>query len=343
MTQFIFSNHLKKSAALIVLCLSLLSGSLSAAAAEASSNTGTKATENSLLRAEAIIPFGSKKATVNGKEMTIEPLYETNGVTMGPLNVLIKLFDLSIKPVGGSSKAIIISNELYRSHSMELTPGQKIAILDGQMVRLPAAPTVKKNSTMVPYRAIIEAFDGKVVFEKDKKAIRIQVLDQPVVDSKQRIGDSNFGWSLGAPLQMELIDQSESGDHILFTGFSGGSFNVSVTVEENDKKLTPQQLIESMKSTLHPSETVKSTAVSKQPTGDFAFLATSHNQAFNTYYYQYWGIQANDRVYWLTVSQNSVRYTAERDRISKALLQSFRTSFDESDPNLRDFAIKPLS
>ncbi|WP_173275454.1 copper amine oxidase N-terminal domain-containing protein [Paenibacillus sp. NEAU-GSW1] len=307
------------------------------AALSAASLTEVSSAAKGELRSEAVIPLGSTTATVNGKKMTIQPIYEKNGTTLGPLNVIIRTLNLQFKLEGSN---LTLWNKTYKPHNVWIGIGQTAMTLDGQSKKLSTPAEMKNGSVMVPFRAITEAFGGKITYNAKTKEVRMTVAAEPVIDKKLRVGDSTFGWSIGAPSFMRMIDQSETGDSISFSGKSGNNFGFNVQVTKGTKSSEIATVREDKLKVLHPSEAVIRDVYTFSLPMEYAFIETKQNQDFSNLYTQYWGMQANGNTYWVVLSFSDVTYEEERDRIAQALLKSFKPTIDIKDVHQLDYARK---
>ncbi|WP_229692433.1 copper amine oxidase N-terminal domain-containing protein [Paenibacillus radicis (ex Gao et al. 2016)] len=298
------------------------------------------------LRSDAVLKIGSTSAVVNGMTMTVQPVYEKNGVTMAPVNVLIRMFRLDYN-YDQKNRSFWFKTRLFEQQQLSFKLGErKGESNNGLKIRtftLSAAPFEKKGSLMVPLRDIVEQLGGKISYDAKTKEIRIKGVDKPVTDSKYRIGDSSNSWSIAAPkgFKPESLAKKEDCDGCFAISGSAGDrpYSLIFSVSESSSSLTPKQLQEETIAQLKPSQVVMESRFAKQPAGEFSVVSTSWNNAFSIQYNEYWTIQAGKRIYSIVISQDNYgngRIVGERDRIALAFMETFKTSFHSGDPNLFD-------
>ncbi|MFF2093467.1 stalk domain-containing protein [Paenibacillus sp. NPDC058174] len=313
--------------------------------------TAASTVESSLhkpLRSDAVLKLGSTTAVVNGMEMKVQPVYEKNGITMGPANVLIRMFRLDYS-YDKEDKRFLLKTRLYEKQWFSFVIGQRKG-QEGNVTNktetfeLSTAPVEKKGSLMVPLREFVEKLGGKIAYDAKTKEIRITGVNRPVVDSKYRIGDSSKGWSIAAPkgFTPDLLEKAREGcENCYFVeGFTKDrQYSVIFSVRESEKKLTLKQLQEQQIAELHPSKVVMETRFAKVPAGEFSVVSTSQNYAFSILYDEYWSIQVGDRIYQITFGTDNSgngNIVGERDRVILAFMETFRTSFDMNNTNQLD-------
>ncbi|MFX3636305.1 MAG: stalk domain-containing protein [Candidatus Pristimantibacillus sp.] len=343
--QQLFLKITQSRMVLIILCLTILVPGGIAAAAGNTSNTSSSL--HKPIRSDAVLKLGSNTAIVNGNPMTVQPVYEKNGITMGPVNVLIRTFKLDYK-FDSLDKSFWLSTRIYEKNHLSFKLGQTSVALDNGVVSKPfelsAPPVEKKGSLMVPLRSIVERLGGKITYDAKTKEIRITGIDRAVTDPALRIGDSQMGWSIAAPNGFKPNSQVSCEGCYSVKGTAGDrNYSLVFSASESKKKLTLTQLQEQKIAALHPSEVVMEVRTAKQPAGEFSVVATSWNDAFGILYKEYWTIQVGERIYQIVINQDNDgngRFVVERDRITLPFMSTFQTSFDANDPNQLDFFSK---
>ncbi|WP_162160557.1 copper amine oxidase N-terminal domain-containing protein [Paenibacillus gorillae] len=328
---------------IMALCLTLAIPFGTAAAAAA---TTVESSLHKPLRSDAVLRLGSTSAVVNGMTMTVQPVYEKNGVTMAPVNVLIRMFRLDYS-YDQKNRSFWLKTRLFEQQQLSFKLGErKGESNNGLKIRtftLSAAPLEKKGSLMVPLRDIVEQLGGKVTYDAKTKEVRIKGVDKPVTDSKYRIGDSSRGWSIAAPagFKPENLGKIETCEGCFaISGFaSDREYLLIVSVSDSNSRLTLKQLQEQTVAKLHPSQVVQESRFAKQPAGEFSVVSTSWNDAFTARYNEYWTIQADERIYTIVFIQGSYgngHIIGERDRIALAFMETFKTTFTSGNPNQID-------
>lgn len=302
------------------------------------------AAEQIPLRVDAVVKLGSSSAIVNGKKMTIEPVYETKGNTMAPISMLIRAFNLDYR-YDRSDKQIRLDTRLYELHHIALKLGEPYGSADGKSIKLPASPVERKGSIMVPLRGVAELLGGTVAYTASTKEIRITARVNPVIDAKLRIGDSSYPWSMSAPNRMTALPAVEGSVGRSFIGSYNKADNdrylVTVKVTETNEDLTPEQLVKEGK-TLLKQESVK------LPAGEFGVISSTYNNAqpFSNAIVvneQVWSLRTERYYYYITFMQEHVirsesRYDEELNRIAHIVMNTFQTSIDSKDANQLDYA-----
>lgn len=210
------------------------------------------------LELEIILKQGSNKAVVNGKEMTVEFVYEVNGITMFPINTLIRAFNLDIK-FHGQNSGFTLTNKSYHSYEALVVFGQKSVEINGQSRELPVPVVKKSNSIMVPLRAFAETLGASVHYNSQTKTIRITKEAESPIDGKQRLGSSKDNWSIAAP-KLWNSQPAEYDGVWTWSGWpykdANSSFYVSVKAEEGGEPFTDEEAWKHLGDRLHPSMTV---------------------------------------------------------------------------------------
>jgi hypothetical protein len=99
------------------------------------------------------------KVLINGQEVTFDSgVYERNGVVFGSLRGLVEA--LGVQATWDSADQKITFNAPNKT--LVLTIGNTSGLLNGQQIILPEAPTIVDGRTIVPLKAIVEAFGGTI-------------------------------------------------------------------------------------------------------------------------------------------------------------------------------------
>ena len=101
------------------------------------------------------------KLIVDGKELVTDvPMIVENGVTLVPLKFIIDAFG-AVGVWDGSAGTATVTNTL---HKIVFTIGSATYTVDGTTKTLQLAPRIQSDRTMVPLRAISEAFGAQVEY-----------------------------------------------------------------------------------------------------------------------------------------------------------------------------------
>lgn len=321
----------------VIFTILLLSGGLSASPLAVSAAVNVQSPG-----IEILLQQGSDKAAVNGKEMKVQGMYETKGVTMMPINTLLRAFELSID-FSKDRQSFTLSSKSYRFYHAEVKLGALEAHL-GQSdaaLKLPQPVVEKQGSIMVPLRAFAESLGAVVKYDSKKKTIHITRAADILVDSKQRIGSSKAGWSIAAP----LLEPSEPYWEEYTGGWSwngvpyanaAGRFYVTVRTGDGGAALTEEEAWEQLTNSLHPAWVPIEKRTLKTKAGQFIGLVTSHNEAFSVSYTQYWLLRLPDKTYYIEITQSNADTAAERNWVANKLLPTFRAAFNQEDGIIKD-------
>ncbi|WP_027087302.1 copper amine oxidase N-terminal domain-containing protein [Cohnella panacarvi] len=289
---------------------------------------------NTAKQAEVRVKVGSKSMSINGEKIAIQSPFNSGKVAMVPLSVFTntKGFGASVKLV---NKTIRLS---YLKHTVTMTKNSKAATVDGKKTTLPAAPVDKSGVTMAPAEAIAKALGLKVATDaKTKEIVLTGASAKPAagnsIDSdagKNKVGDSYYKWSMNMPTSLAQDDQWDKGSKITFVDVKGEFYMavfVDEAVEELDESEQRARLMQDARGTVVD---VGKVTVGK---AEFQRIVTKGDGFF----YEYRGIQSNGNFYAVTFGKRAKAKT-ELDAY-KSLLDSFQTSFDNTNKSLKDLSI----
>lgn len=105
--------------------------------------------------------------------MSVAP-YTREGNAMVTMHSITMMIAANVSWDGEENSKILIS-DYYNSKIIELKIDSKVAIVDGQSVKLSVAPELKNETLMVPLKFIVEQFGGKVEWYEEHKGIEITI------------------------------------------------------------------------------------------------------------------------------------------------------------------------
>lgn len=117
----------------------------------------------------------SIKVEVDGSKLALSPsAYSENGIAFVPMRPIFEALGASLtwEP---KSKTIIGTS--YDT-TLTLTVGVKTAVVNGQSVKLDAAPVQKNGTTFVPARFVAEALEAEVLWDNAAQTVRIKSSEQ---------------------------------------------------------------------------------------------------------------------------------------------------------------------
>lgn len=283
------------------------------------------------------LKLGSKQMTVNGTASTVQPPFQKNGVTFIPLAVVTKGIGVQLQLT--DNKKITLTHSA--SLKLVMTTGSKTASLNGVQKTLPAAPVAVNGVMMVPLRAL-ELLGAKITYTASTKEIVIKATPAAAaggskgnIDTdagKSKIGDSYFQWSMSYPTGLAQNYQSGTGDFISFQDVKK-DYYLAVSVEEAEDPLDAQDQKDRLQDYVG-NETVLNVKEVTLPTGKFQTMVTK--SPADGFYYEYRGIQANDRFYVLMFGKKAK--AASELTANAALLGSFVPKFDDGNKALKDLS-----
>lgn len=141
-----------------------------------SSNAGEKNIPLTLevIREKIVIELkiGSNKATVSGRELTVEPPpYIKNGTTLVPLRFISEAFGAEVEWQPNIGKGMVVIK--FESKVIQVEIGSQTAFINGIPNKLPVPPEIKNGRTFVPIRFISEAFGAEVQWVASEQKIII--------------------------------------------------------------------------------------------------------------------------------------------------------------------------
>ncbi|CAI6084555.1 stalk domain-containing protein [Cohnella sp. JJ-181] len=307
------------------------------ALAIASATAAFAATGTAAATAQVVIKLklGSGQMTVDGVASAVQPPFQKGGVTFIPLSVLTKGIGAQLQLAGNKKMTLTHSASL----KVVIATGSKTAYVNGVQKSLPAAPVAVKGFMMVPLR-VAELFGAKIAFTASTKEIVIKgpkaaaAGGKAGIDAdagKSKIGDSYFQWSMNYPTGLAQNYQSGTGDFISFQDVKK-DYYLSVSVEDAEEPLDAKAQLDELKSYME-DETVINVKEVTLPSGKLQTMVTKASDGF---YYEYRGIQANDRFYILMFGKKAK--AASELAANAALLNSFAPQFDAKNGALKDLS-----
>ncbi|MHB8107440.1 MAG: stalk domain-containing protein [Candidatus Cryosericum sp.] len=117
-----------------------------------------------------VLTIGADIVSVNGKATSIDAAPEiVASRTFVPMRFIAEAFGATVDWLPETQGITITLGD----HTIGLQIGNATAVIDGNIVSLPAAPYIKNGRTMVPLRVISESFGGDVVWDPAARTITI--------------------------------------------------------------------------------------------------------------------------------------------------------------------------
>lgn len=117
-----------------------------------------------------VLTVGTDVVTVDGKATSIDAAPEIiNSRTFVPIRFIAETFGADVEYLAETQGITITLGD----STIGLQIGNATAVIDGNIVSLPAAPYIKNGRTMVPLRVISDAFGGDVVWDAALRTITI--------------------------------------------------------------------------------------------------------------------------------------------------------------------------
>jgi len=117
-----------------------------------------------------VLTVGTDVVTVDGKATSIDAAPEIiNSRTFVPIRFISETFGADVEWLAETQGITITLGD----STIGLQIGNATAVIDGNIVSLPAAPYIKNGRTMVPLRVISDAFGGDVVWDAALRTITI--------------------------------------------------------------------------------------------------------------------------------------------------------------------------
>lgn len=174
-------------------------------------------------RIEINFKVGDEILYINGEDVKVEKPVVINGVTLVPLRVITEAFGAEVD-WNGQQRSVTLS---YSQVSIKLYIDNKEAYVDKNAVELLEAPRIINDRTMVPLRFIAENFGADVEYNEYTKQITVikikanahSIKDYSLIikkTTKEKVGDSYYGWSIDLTKNLELIYRSFNGNINIF-------------------------------------------------------------------------------------------------------------------------------
>ena len=120
-----------------------------------------------------VLTVGTDVVMVDGKATSIDAAPEiVNSRTFVPIRFISETFGADVEWLA-ETQGITIT---LGNSTIGLQIGNATAVIDGNIVSLPAAPYIKNGRTMVPLRVISDAFGGDVVWDAALRTITITYI-----------------------------------------------------------------------------------------------------------------------------------------------------------------------
>lgn len=117
-----------------------------------------------------VLTIGTDVVTVDGKATSIDAAPEiVNSRTFVPIRFIAETFGADVEYLAETQGITITLGD----STVGLQIGNATAVIDGNIISLPAAPYIKNGRTMVPLRVISDAFGGDVVWDAALRTITI--------------------------------------------------------------------------------------------------------------------------------------------------------------------------
>jgi Copper amine oxidase N-terminal domain. len=318
--------RMKNPVAILLAIVLLLVAALPAVAAEAAKQV------------EVRVKVGSSSMSINGEKVKIQAPFNSGKIAMVPLSVFTntKGFGATVKP---ANKNIQLT---YLKHKLTITKNSKAATFDGKKATLPAAPVDKSGVTMVPVEAIAKALGIKLTTDSKTKELVLKgtgatpaATSGNSIDSdagKSKIGDSYYTWSMNLPTNLAQNEQWDKGSKITFADVKG-DYYMGVFVDEAIDPLDASDQRDLLIDKVGDEAILDKSAVTVDGNTFQRFVTKDKN----SFYYEYRGIQSNDRFYTVIFGKKA----NDKSELSeyKSLLDSFKPIFDKSDKSTKDLSI----
>lgn len=207
---------------------------------------------------------GSASAKINGTATKLEKPYILNKTFMVPLEWFTTAIGAEV--IKKSDKIIEI---IYWEKNLELTVGATDYISNLEKKKLPVAPVIKNESTMVPLEFISSNFPVTVTSDLKKGTIKIVLEDDGALSdlsfltggiTSPKVGNSYFGWSLSIPSGSRIISNSFKSDKV---GITNESRSLYFEIAVEDKK---GRNLQELYNTIVYSSTVRSAEIDLRAT-----------------------------------------------------------------------------
>ncbi|CAM2937001.1 copper amine oxidase N-terminal domain-containing protein [Paenibacillus sediminis] len=286
----------------------------------------------------AIIKIGSGSAEINGTKETIEKPYIDHGVTMVPLALFKKAFGTQTKLENGN-----VVKVLYSSHTISMTIGSNVAWVDGNKVKLEAAPRMVSDTLMVPLRLIAENIGASIKVSSDgwitiglgasseEAAKGTSGIDSDV--GKKKVGNSYYQWSMNYPA--ELVIEKGTDESKVIMSEAEGSYYVQVGVTPQEVALSVDDLLyQAVEQAIDMGGTIVHRETFPQAKVPYARVVVKDGSGAFWELRQYYDHEQLYSVFLVDVE--AVNYKDLNQ--FNSLLGSFTTSFNKADRSIKDLS-----
>jgi len=192
-------------------------------------------------RIEISFKVGDEILKINGEDVKVEKPVVINGVTLVPLRVITEAFGAEVN-WDGQQRCVTLN---YSQVTIKLYIDKKEAYVDGVAIELLEAPRIINDRTMVPLRFITENFGADVDYDDKTKQITVvketanenSIKDFSLIlkkTTKDKVGDSYYGWSMNFPKNLNLRYRSFNGNLNIFAD-KDGNYSIMLSILQSDK------------------------------------------------------------------------------------------------------------
>jgi hypothetical protein len=275
--------------------------------------------------------IGDGDLSINGYVVTVTPPYVVNGLTLVPVRVITEAFGADVGWNGEAQEVTL----RYDDSVIALTIGAKTALVNGEEKELLEAPQIKDDSTMVPLRFISENFGAQVGYDYETKRVTVTKEGGDdfqdggalnVVFTRERFGDSYYGWSLKTPPDIRLESRAFDGSETALVGsYNDCDYRINVAIQTaGEKGFALEDAFEIIKSHLQGTTVVK-TVFETDTSGTRFIHAQSKDQSR---FYDYRLYVNNGNIYFVdTDFESSVPAPLRGDILE--IPDSFKLSFGD--------------
>jgi len=287
------------------------------------------------------LAVGSDQMLLNETSLSMEKPYLSGGTTMVPLKVFTAGFGAI---VSWDAKTQTVGL-LLGTHNIQLTIGNKQAVVNGKPVKIPTAAEIHNDKVMLPLRLVTEALGAKVSLDPVQKQLIISgsvIMNETAAASlnvdagKSKIGDSFYNWSMKYPTNLMKSSQSDSGDSVSFDD-TNGEYSLSINIEESDvQNLSADGLL--LKLDNYAEQTILNKTTATDVNGAYAQILSKGSDGDYSETRAYFN---QGKIYYITLDialesnyKNPLKYV-----IYEELLNSFLLSFDTTDLAIKDLSL----
>ena len=136
------------------------------------------------------------------------------------------------------------ADQLLAHHNVVMTIGSSEYVVDKQLFTMDAAPYVDSNwRTMVPIRALAEAFDATVTYDNDDRTVTIEYDNQTIV---MTIDDATYSVNgVEAEMDTEAVINSDDNRTYVPVRFAAEAMGFTVTALYDDNSSTASVVFQS--------------------------------------------------------------------------------------------------